>query len=72
MMDDILIVDTITADQIEVGDQLVIDDDLVIVKTVDNDREDIDEVFITVENLTTAADTEFPLYADDSYDVWSY
>lgn len=63
------VIDTITADTIEVGDNLIIDGDLVRVTAVDSDREDIDEVFVSVENLT-GDDDSFVLFADDPYDVW--
>ena len=65
-----IIYDQISADALEVNDQIVIDGDLFIIKTIDKDREDIDEVFVTGENLS-GGDSEFPLYADDLFDMWT-
>ena len=70
-MDDITIVDSISADTLVRGDQIIIEGDLCIIASVDSDRDDIDEVFVTVENLSDPTETEFPLYADDYFDVWT-
>lgn len=52
------------------GDQIIIEGDLFIVHSVDDDRDDIDEVFVKGENLSGGED-EFALYADDEYELWS-
>lgn len=67
---DINIIDNISADTIEVGDQIIVEGDLVIVLAV-KDTDDIDEVFIRVENLSDPTVTDFSLYADDYFDVWA-
>lgn len=64
------IYDHVTADSLEVGDQTIIDGDMVVILTVDKDREDIDEVYVTFENLTGDAE-DAPLYADDVFPLWS-
>lgn len=68
--DDTFVVDTISADTLVPGDQIVIEGEYFIIRAVDSDREDIDEVFVTGENLS-GGDNEFILYADDYYDLWS-
>lgn len=68
--EDIIITDNVSADSLIAGDQIIVDGEYFIIRTVDKDRDDIDEVFVTGENLS-GGDTEFPLYADDYYDVWA-
>ena len=63
--------DHVSADTLEVGDQTLIDGDAVIILTVDKDREDIDEVYVTFENLTGISD-DAALFADDVYPLWSH
>lgn len=67
---DINIIDNISADTIEVGDQIIVEGDLVIVRAV-QDTDDIDEVFIRVENLSDPTVNDFSLFADDYFDVWA-
>jgi hypothetical protein len=70
---EIEIIDMVTADSLGPGDQIIVDEDIVIVRTVDMDREDPDEVFITFENLSDPAGTDrLPLFADDLFPLWSY
>ena len=68
--DDIEILFSTTADTLVPNDQVIIEGDLFIVRTVDSDREDIDEVYVTGENLS-GGDDEFALYADDEFQVWA-
>lgn len=68
---DVIVHFTVQADQIEPGDQIIVEGDLFIVHSVDTDREDIDEVLVKGENLTNLDETEFVLFADDEFDVWS-
>lgn len=68
--EDYTVLYTVTADSIEVGDQLIIEGDLFIVQHIDSDREDIDEVFVKGDNLS-GGETEFSLFADDEFDVWA-
>ncbi len=69
MNEDYTIDGTLSADTLEVGDQIIIEGDLCIIRKVDSDREDIDEVYVWVENLS-GGDEEFALYADDYFDMW--
>jgi hypothetical protein len=64
------IYDHVTADSLEVGDQTIIEGDMVVILSIDTDRDDIDEVLVKVENLSGTED-EFPLYADDLYPLWA-
>lgn len=68
---DITVHFTVQADQIEPGDQIIVEGDLFIVHSVDADRDDIDEVLVKGENLTNIDETEFVLFADDEFEVWS-
>lgn len=68
--DNVEILFTATADSLVPGDQIIVEGDLFIIRTVDNDREDIDEVFVKGENLS-GGDDEFVLYADDEFEVWA-
>lgn len=64
------IIDNISADTIENGDQIIIEGDLIEVKTVEP-TSDPDEVLVHGYNNTTGDMESFSLYADDYYDVWS-
>lgn len=72
MTDNVNIIDTMPAYALQQGDQVVIDGDLVVIRSVDDDRPDPDEIFVTFENLSdSAGDTSAELFADDRYDVWA-
>lgn len=64
------IIDNISADTIEAGDQIVIEGDLIEIKSV-SETDDIDEIVVHGYNNTTGDVEEFSLYADDYFDVWS-
>lgn len=64
------IIDNISADTIGSGDQIIIDGDLIEVKSVE-DTADIDEVLVHGYNNTTGDMETFSLFADDYFDVWS-
>lgn len=64
------IIDNISADSIESGDQIIIEGDLVEVKRVEQ-TDDLDEILIRGYNNTTGDMETFSLYADDYFDVWS-
>ena len=64
------IIDSISADTIESGDQIIVEGDPIEVKSV-HDSDDIDEV-IVIGYSHVSGDTErYSLYADDYYDVWA-
>jgi len=63
-------IDTVPAYSLVPGDQAIIEGDLCVILTVDDDRDDIDEVFVTVDNQS-GEDDSFALYADDEYVLWS-
>lgn len=67
---DVDIIDTISADSIEVGDQILIDGDPVEVKSVEA-TDDIDEVIVRGYSHETGDTETYSLFADDMYDVWS-
>lgn len=62
--------DTVSADTLEVGDQVIIDGDYVEVRDI-RDTDDIDEV-VVVGYSHESGDTEtYSLYADDMYGLWA-
>lgn len=65
------VIDNISADTIEAGDQIIVDGDPIEVTHVDNDREDIDEILVRGFSHDSGDTVEYPLYADDYYDVWT-
>lgn len=69
-IDDISVLYSVDADQIEVGDQIIIEDDLIEVYAV-LDTDDIDEVLVKGFNLSTGHVEEWPLLATDSVEVWA-
>lgn len=69
-IEDTAVYDRVSANTLEPGDQIIIDGDRVRLITVDSDREDIDEVFVTFENFDGEAE-DAPLYADDEFDLWA-
>lgn len=64
------IIDNISADTIEVGDQILIDGDPIEVKSV-SEGEDIDEVIVKGYSHETGDTETYSLYADDYFDVWA-
>ena len=71
MDNDFEIVDNIFADQIEVGDQIVVDGDYIQVKDIE-ETFDIDEVLVKGYDVLNGENVELSLYADDAFDVWLY
>lgn len=64
------IIDNVSADTIEVGDQILVEGDPIEVKEV-RETDDIDEIVI-VGYSHESGDTEtYSLYADDYFDVWA-
>lgn len=64
------IYDTITADQIEVGDQIIVDGDPIEVKSV-HDTDDPDEVVVSGYSHETGDTETYSLFADDPYNLWA-
>lgn len=64
------IIDSITADTIEVGDQILIDGDPIEVTFV-GESNDIDEVIVRGFSHDTGDSETYPLYADDRFNVWA-
>ena len=69
-MDDIEIIDNISADTIEVGDQIIVEGDHIQVSSV-TDSDDIDEVVVTGYSHDSGDSVEYSLFADDYFDVWT-
>lgn len=64
------IYDTISADQIEVGDQIIVDGDPIEVMSV-RETDDVDEV-VVIGYSHESGDTEtYSLFADDEFDLWA-
>lgn len=64
------IIDSIAADTVEAGDQIIIEGDLIEVRSV-SESDDIDEVIVSGYNNTTGDVDQFSLYADDYFEVWT-
>ena len=62
--------DSISADTIEVGDQIIIDNEPIEVRSI-SETEDPDEIVIRGYSHDTGDVEQFSLYADDYYDLWS-
>jgi len=65
------IIDNISADTIEVGDQILVEGDPIEVTKVDTNRPDPDEVLVIGYSHESGDRVEYPLYADDYFDVWA-
>lgn len=63
------IIDNISADTIEVGDQILIEGDPIEVKSI-NETDDIDEIVISGYSHDTGDTETYSLFADDYFDVW--
>lgn len=61
---------TTPAHTLQETDQIIVDGDLFIIHTIDDDRDDIDEILVKGENLSDGPD-EFVLFADDEFQVWA-
>lgn len=70
MLNDTREIDQITADTIEVGDQIVVDEDYIEVHTV-TETDDIDEIIVTGYSHSTGDHVTYSLYADDYHVVWA-
>lgn len=70
-MTDTTILYSTPAHTLEVGDQIIIEGEYCIIRRLDDDRDDIDEIHVWVENLDDATNDEFDLYADDEFEVWA-
>jgi len=69
-MDDITILYTVSADQIESGDQIIIDGDPIEVTYV-GASDDIDEVIVSGFSHETGDQETYSLFGDDEYEVWA-
>lgn len=64
------IIDTISADTIEVGDQVIIEGDPVGVTDIQVTM-DPDEVIVIGYSYESGDSVEYSLYADDYFDIWA-
>lgn len=64
------IIDNISADTIEVGDQIIIEGDPIEVTEV-QPSDDIDEIIVMGYSHESGDTERYNLYADDYYDLWS-
>lgn len=67
---DVNIIDTISADTIEVGDQILIEGDPIEVTYV-GETEDIDEIIVKGFSHDSGDSETYSLYADDYFDIWA-
>ena len=63
------IIDNISADTIEVGDQILIEGDPIEVRSVQT-TDDIDEVIVMGYSHESGDTERYSLFADDYFDVW--
>lgn len=68
---DIIITDTIDADQIEVGDQIVLDGEYIEVATREDDPEDSDGIIVSGYSWDEGDRVEKTLPYNYRVDVWS-
>ena len=69
---DVNIIDTISADTIEVGDQILVDGDPIEVRAILNEYgQDPDEVIVRGYSHESGDNATYSLYADDYFDVWA-
>lgn len=64
------IIDNISADTIEVGDQILVEGDPIEVTHVE-ESDDLDEVVVKGFSHESGDRETYSLFADDYYDVWS-
>lgn len=64
------IIDNVSADAIEVGDQIIVEGDYLEVKTV-TDSDDIDEIIVSGFSHTSGDIETYHLFADDYFDIWT-
>lgn len=64
------IIDNISADTIEVGDQILVEGDPIEVTHVE-ESDDLDEIIVKGFSHESGDRETYSLYADDYYDVWS-
>lgn len=64
------IIDTVSADTIEIGDQIVVDGDLIEVTAV-LDSSDPDEVIVRGFSHESGDSETYSLFADDYFDLWA-
>lgn len=64
------IIDNISADTIEVGDQIIIEGDPIEVRDIWPSM-DIDEIIVRGYSHISGDSEVYSLYADDYYDVWA-
>ena len=69
-IDDTIILDTISADSIEIGDQVIIEGDYIEVTFV-GQTDDIDEIIVKGFSHDTGDREEYSLFADDYYQTWA-
>ncbi len=69
-MDDIEIIDNVSADSLEVGDQAIIEGDHVEINSI-MPTDDLDEIVVKGYSHDTGDSVEYSLYADDYYDIWA-
>lgn len=65
-----IITDTVSADTLEVSDQVIIDGDMLEIKDIQTTM-DPDEVIVVGYSHETGDTVSYPLFADDFYDLWT-
>lgn len=58
------------ADSLEVGDQIIIDDDMIEIREIQA-TDDLDEVLVKGYSYITGDSEQYSLFADDHFDVWA-
>jgi hypothetical protein len=60
---------TVSADSLEIGDAIVVDDDFITVTALE-DTEDIDEVLVIGISEVSGEKVDYPLYFADEFSLW--
>lgn len=65
------VIDSIAAWQIDEGDQIIVEGDPIEVAVVIHSTTDPDEILVAGYSHESGDYVEYPLYADDSFDLWT-
>lgn len=69
-MSEPIIIDTVPAYAIEVGDQIIVDGDHIEVNSI-TDTDDLDEIVVHGYSHTSGDYETYSLFADDLFEVWA-
>lgn len=68
-MTEITVFDTVSADTLEVGDQIIVDGDPISITGI-SETDDPDEILVTGYSFNSGDTETYSLFADDYFDLW--